>query len=80
MTYTELYLKLVQDDLLSPIDIPPLQSPYPRWYNKNVHYDYHSDNRGHSTENYIALKRKVQDLIKRGELTFEDEDISNINR
>ena len=26
-----------------------------------------------------ALKRRVQDLIKRGELTFEDEDILNVN-
>ena len=28
----------------------------------------------------MALKRRVQDLIKKGELTFEDEDISNVNR
>ena len=26
------------------------------------------------------MKRKVQDLIKKGELTFEDEDIPNVNR
>ena len=30
-------------------------------------------------KNYTALKRRVQDLIKRGELTFEDEDILNVN-
>ena len=30
-------------------------------------------------ENCITLKRKVQDLIKREELTFEDEDIQNVN-
>ena len=80
MTYTELYPKLVQGGLLSPIDIPPLQPPYPRWYNENVHCDYHSGSRGHSTENCIALKRKVQDLIKKGELTFEYEDIPDVNR
>ena len=80
MTYTELYFKLVQGGLLSPIDIPLLQPPYPRWYNENVHCDYHFGNRGHSTENCTALKRMVQDLIKKGELTFEDEDIPNVNR
>ena len=80
MTYIELYPKLVQGGLLSPVDIPPLQPPYPRWYNENVHCDYHSGNRGHSTENCTSLKRKVQDLINKGELTFEDEDIPDVNR
>ena len=80
MTYTELYPKLVQDGLLSPVDIPPLQPPYPRWYNENVHCDYHSGNRGHSTENCTSLKRRVQDLIKKRELTFKDEDILDVNR
>ena len=56
MTYTKLYPKLVQGGLLSPIDIPPLQPPYLRWYNENVHCDYHSGNRGHFTENYTSLK------------------------
>ena len=80
MTYTELYPKLVQGGLLSSIDIPPLQPSYPRGYNENVHCDYHSGNRGHSIENCTSLKRKVQDLIKKRELTFEDEDIPNVNR
>ena len=79
MTYTELYPKLVQGGLLSPVDIPPLQPPYPKWYNENAHYDYHSGNRGHSTENCTSLKRRVQDLIKKWELTFEDEDIPDVN-
>ena len=30
-------------------------------------------------KNCVALKRKVQDLIKRRELSFEDEDIPNVN-
>ena len=80
MIYTKLYPKLVQGGLLSSVDIQPLQPPYPRWYNENVHRDYHFGNRGHSTENYTTLKRRVQDLIKKGELTFEDEDIPDVNR
>ena len=80
MTYTKLYPKLVQRGLLSPINILSLQPPYLRWYNENVHCDYHSGNKGHSIENCTSLKRRVQDLIKKGELTFKDEDISDVNR
>ena len=80
MTYTELYPKLIQDGLLSLVDIPPLQPPYLRWYNENVHCDYHLGNRGHSTKNCMTLKQRVQDLIKKREFTFEDEDISDVNR
>ena len=79
MTYTELYPKLVQCGSLVPMDIPPMQPPYPRWYNENVRCDYHSGNRGHSTEDCIALKRRVHDLIKAGALAFDDEDIPNVN-
>ena len=62
------------------IDILPLQPSYPKWYNENVHYDYHSGNKGHFTENCTALKWRVHDFIKKGELTFEDEDVPNVNR
>ena len=31
-------------------------------------------------ENCMALKRKVQDLIKKEERTFKDKDISDVNR
>ena len=57
-----------------------MQSPYPRWYNKNARCDYHSDNRGHSTEDCTGLKRKVHDLIKVGALAFDDKDVPDVNR
>ena len=79
MTYTELYPKLIQDGLLVPISIPPIQPPYPRWYNENASCDYHSSNKGDFLEDCTTLKWKVSELIKRGELTFEDEDVPNIN-
>ena len=78
MTYTKLYPKLVQCGSLVPMDIPPMQPIYLIWYNENARYDYHSDNRGHSTEDCIALKRSVHDLIKTEALTFDDEDIPNV--
>ena len=32
-----------------------------------------------TTKNYTALKWRVHDFIKKGELTFKDEDVPNIN-
>ena len=52
----------------------PLRPPFPRWYNAHTRCDYHAGNPGHSTENCIALKHKVQDLINDGKLNFEDLD------
>ena len=80
MTYTELYPKLVQLDLLVPMDIPPMQPSYPRWYNENAGCDYHSSNREHFTEDCTTLKQRVHDLIKAGALAFDDEDVSDVNR
>ena len=80
MTYTKLYPKLIQLRSLVPMDIPPMQPPYPKWYNKNTRCDYHFGNRGHSTEDCTALKRRVHNLIKAGTLAFDDEDIPDVNR
>ena len=79
MTYTKLYPKLIQGGLLVPVSIPPIRPSYLKWYNENASCDYHSGNRGHSLEDCTALKWRVNELIKRGELTFEDEDVPNVN-
>ena len=79
MTYTELYPKLIQGGMLVPVSIPPIKPPYPRWHNENASCEYHSGNRGHSLEDCTALKWRVSEFIKKGELTFEDEDIPNVN-
>ena len=57
-----------------------MQPPYLRWYNENVRCDYYSSNRGHSTEDCTALKRRVHNLIKAGALAFNDEDNLDVNR
>ena len=80
MTYTKLYPKLVQLGSLVSMDIPPMQPPYPRWYNENACCDYHSGNRGHSTDDCTALKQRVHDHIKARALEFDDEDIYDVNR
>ena len=79
ITYIELYPKLVQCDSLVLMDIPLMQPPYPKWYNENARCDYHSGNKGHSTKDCTALKRRVHNLIKARALTFEDEDVPNVN-
>ena len=66
--------------MLVPVSIPPIRPPYPRWYNENASCDYHFGNRGHSLEDCTAIKWRVSEFIKKGELTFEDEDIPNVNR
>ena len=57
-----------------------MQLSYPRWYNENARCDYHFGNKGHSTKDCIALKRRVHDLIKAGALAFNDGDIPDVNR
>ena len=79
MTYTKLYPKLIQDGMLVPVSIPPIRPLYPRWYNENASCDYHSSNRGYSLKDCTALKWRVSEFIKKGELTFEVEDIPNVN-
>ncbi|XP_031737546.1 uncharacterized protein LOC116402435 [Cucumis sativus] len=81
MTYTELLPQLVHNRQLAPIPINPIQPPYPKWYDPNARCDYHAGGVGHSTENCLALKRKVQSLINAGWLSFkkagEKPDVNN---
>ena len=74
ITYTELLPKLIESGFIAPFYLAPLRPPFPKWYNANNRCDYHVRNPGHSTENYSALKYKVQSLIKDGKLRFEESD------
>ena len=65
--------------MVRPVQVPLLQLPYPKWYNSSAHCDYHSGAAGHTLENCVALKYKVRDLIKKGELSFEITDEPNVN-
>ncbi|KAL4348719.1 hypothetical protein GQ457_17G013990 [Hibiscus cannabinus] len=49
--------------LISPIFLTPLQPPYPAWYDPSAHCEYHAGIPGHSIENCMAFKRRVQHLI-----------------
>ncbi|XP_016750296.1 uncharacterized protein [Gossypium hirsutum] len=49
----------------------PLKPLFPKWYDPNVSCMYHAENQGHSTENCLAFKRRVQGLIDAGILRFD---------
>ena len=59
---------------IKPVQLASLRPPFPRWYDAHTQCDYHGGNPGHPTENCIALKYKVRDLINDGKLKFEDWD------
>ncbi|KAA3455603.1 RNA-directed DNA polymerase (Reverse transcriptase), Ribonuclease H-like protein [Gossypium australe] len=71
VSYGELCPKLLEKQLISPHYMAPLKLPYPKWYDPNASYMYHAGNQGHSTENCIAFKRRVQGLIDAGILRFD---------
>ncbi|XP_028186528.1 uncharacterized protein LOC114373205 [Glycine soja] len=49
------------------------QPPFPRWCNPNATCTYHGGVPGHSIEQCVALKHKVQSLIDAGWLTFQED-------
>ncbi|KAK5792305.1 hypothetical protein PVK06_033419 [Gossypium arboreum] len=71
VSYGELYPKLLEKQLISPHYMAPLKPPYPKWYDPNASCAYHAGNQGHSTENCLAFKRRVQGLIDAGILRFD---------
>ncbi|KAL4021671.1 hypothetical protein IC575_020477 [Cucumis melo] len=71
MTYIELLRQLIQNRQLALIPMIPIRPPYPKWFDSNARCDYHAGGVGHSTENCLALKRKVQSLINAGWLSFK---------
>nr|KYP35083.1 hypothetical protein KK1_043896 [Cajanus cajan] len=73
MSYTELFPLILQNSLVVPCPMKPIEPPYPRGYDVNAKCDYHVGAIGHSLENYRALKIKVQSLTKAGGLKFKED-------
>eukprot|EP00258_Populus_trichocarpa_P037241 XP_024453260.1 uncharacterized protein LOC112326933 [Populus trichocarpa] len=59
ITLKELYAKLLSIGQIAPLPIPPMQPPFPTWYNPEVTCEYHAGHAGHSIEACFAFKRKV---------------------
>ena len=64
MSYGELLPILVQNYGISVIPARPRKPPYPKGYDINVRCEYHGGVRGHSMEDCMTFKDKVQSLIK----------------
>nr|KYP32590.1 hypothetical protein KK1_046689 [Cajanus cajan] len=73
MSYTELFPLLLQNSLVVPCPMKPIEPPYPRGYDVNAKCDYHAGAISHSIENCRALKTKVQSLTKAGWLNFKED-------
>ena len=73
MTYNDLLPSIIANQMavISPGKI--FQPPFPRWYNPNATSTYHGKTPGHSAEQFVALKHKVQSLIEAGWLTFQED-------
>ena len=64
--------KLVEAKLLAYVPLKKMDPPYPDWYKPNDQCAYHLGAPGHSVENCLALKYKVQELLDAGWITFDD--------
>nr|XP_012574207.1 uncharacterized protein LOC105852605 [Cicer arietinum] len=76
MTYAELLPHLVSNSMVALCPGKIIEPPYPKGYDSNAVCDYHSGAVGHSTENCLALKFKVHDLLKAGWLNFKENEPS----
>ncbi|XP_017617654.1 uncharacterized protein LOC108462186 [Gossypium arboreum] len=72
VTYKKLYQSLFNAHVVSPVYLKPMQPPYPKWYNKNIQYEYHVGITGHTIENYTAFKRLVEKLLEMGIIKFDE--------
>ncbi|XP_014617084.1 uncharacterized protein [Glycine max] len=73
MTYGELLPSLIANQLVVVVLRKIFQSPFPKWYNPSATCAYHRGTPGHSVEQCLALKSKVQSLIEAGWLTFQED-------
>lgn len=71
MCYGQLLPHLLRGAIVEPRSLDPPPRPYHPSYDKNARCEYHADSQGHTVENCIALKHKVQDLINDKQLNFE---------
>ncbi|XP_006606689.1 uncharacterized protein [Glycine max] len=74
MTYGDLLPSLIANQLLMVILGRIFQLPFPKWYNPSATCTYHGGTPGHSVEQCLALKSKVQGLIEAGWLTFQEDE------
>ena len=70
MSYAQLLPQLLANRLVQSHELGPPPNPLPRGYNINAHCEFHSGAPGHTIENCIAFKCKVQDLLDGKAISF----------
>ena len=71
MTLSQILPQLLSTSLVTVKEAPKMVNTASPKYNPNVRCAYHSDSPGHNTDDYWALRNKVQDLIDAKEVQFE---------
>ncbi|KAH1254327.1 hypothetical protein GmHk_04G010789 [Glycine max] len=73
MTYEDLLPSLIAYRMVVISSGRIYQPHFPKWYNPDATCTYHEKTPGHSTEQCLAFKHKVQSLIEAGWLTFQED-------
>ena len=76
MPYADLLPSLISNQMAVVSPEKVYQSPFPQWYNPNTTCAYHGGVPGHSIEQCVAFKHKVQSLIDAGWLTFQEDSLN----
>ncbi|KAK2456148.1 hypothetical protein QL285_003538 [Trifolium repens] len=61
--YSRLLPYLVHNRTVTPRALKPMTAPFPAWYNSEAKCEFHEGEEGHTVDDCIAFKYKVQKLI-----------------
>ena len=78
MTLSQILPQLLKTNLVTLSEAPKNPNTTSPLYNPNARCAYHSDGLGHDTNNFWALKNKVQDLIEAKEIEFDAPEKPNV--
>ena len=78
MTLSQVLPHLLKSNLVNLREAPKNPNVASPRYNPNGRCAYHSESLGHDTNDYWALKNKVQDLLKEKEIEFDAPEIPNV--
>ncbi|KAK2435570.1 hypothetical protein QL285_020617 [Trifolium repens] len=69
--YSRLLPYLVHNRMVTPRALKPMTAPFQAWYSSEAKCEFHEGAEGHTVDDCIAFKYKVQELIDQKLLTFK---------
>ena len=78
MPLAQAFQHLLKVDLVTLWDPPVNPNTSSPKYNPNAKCTYHSNSLGHDTNNFWALKNKIQDMIENKEIEFNPLETPNV--